>query len=64
MGHTETSDRKKDHIEMAFESVVANQDNRFYYEPLFSAHPKGDLEKVFFAGNLVLKKIINFQLRL
>ncbi len=50
MGHTETSDRKKDHIEMAFESVVANQDNRFYYEPLFSAHPKGDLEKVLFAG--------------
>ncbi len=50
MGHTQTSDRKKDHIELAFESVVANQDNRFYYEPLFSAHPKGELEKVLFAG--------------
>ncbi len=50
MGHTQTSDRKKDHIELAFESVVANQDQRFYYEPLFSGHPKGDLEPVTFAG--------------
>ena len=50
MGHTQTSDRKKDHIELAFESVVANQDQRFYYEPLFSGHPQGDLEPVTFAG--------------
>mgnify|MGYP003706655671 CR=1 FL=1 len=50
MGHTQTSDRKKDHIDLAFESVVANQDHRFYYEPLFSGHPTGELEKVNFAG--------------
>lgn len=50
MGHTQTSDRKKDHIELAFESVVVNQDQRFYYEPLFSGHPQGDLEPVTFAG--------------
>jgi isopentenyl-diphosphate delta-isomerase len=33
--------RKKDHIELAFASqVVAGElDNRFYYEPLLSAHP-------------------------
>lgn len=50
MGHTQTSDRKKDHIELAFESVVANQDQRFYYEPLFSGHPQGGLKPVQFAG--------------
>jgi isopentenyl-diphosphate delta-isomerase len=50
LGHTQTSDRKKDHIELAFESVVANQDHRFYYEPLFSGHPQGGLKPVQFAG--------------
>ena len=50
MGHTETSHRKKDHIELAFESVVANQDQRFHYEPLFSGHPQGGLAPVQFAG--------------
>lgn len=50
MGHTQTSDRKKDHIELAFESVVYNQDSRFYYEPLFSGHPNGELTPVSFAG--------------
>jgi len=35
------SSRKKDHIELAFESQIASTDldNRFYYEPLFAAHP-------------------------
>lgn len=34
--------RKQDHIEMAFESQVVQQelDSRFYYEPLLNAHPK------------------------
>lgn len=32
--------RKRDHIELAFRSQVANVDSRFYYEPLFSAHPE------------------------
>ena len=50
MGHTQTSDRKKDHIELAFESAVANQDERFYYEPLFSGHPQERLKPVKFAG--------------
>lgn len=38
----QTSDRKKDHIDLAFESKVAapELDQRFYYEPLLSAHPR------------------------
>jgi len=34
-------DRKKDHIELAFQSQVAvhSLDQRFYYEPLLAAHP-------------------------
>jgi isopentenyl-diphosphate Delta-isomerase len=32
-------DRKRDHIELAFASRTPNLDGRFYYEPLFSAHP-------------------------
>jgi isopentenyl-diphosphate delta-isomerase len=35
----ETSNRKTDHIELAFASQVAQFDTRFYYEPLLSAHP-------------------------
>lgn len=40
MGHTKTSERKKDHIELAFNSVELEKDTRFYYEPLFTPHPK------------------------
>jgi len=38
------AERKKDHIELAFKSQVASGelDNRFYYEPLLTAHPKRD----------------------
>lgn len=37
----ELSNRKKDHIELAFESQVHRQDSdRFYYEPLLSGHPR------------------------
>ncbi len=41
------SSRKEDHIDMAFQSAVASmqQDNRFNYEPMLSAHPK-DAEKM------------------
>jgi len=35
----ETSNRKTDHIELAFASQVAQLDKRFFYEPLLSAHP-------------------------
>lgn len=33
------SERKKDHIELAFKSQVTTTDERFYYEPLLTAHP-------------------------
>lgn len=38
-----SAERKKDHIQLAFDSVVqaAQSDNRFYYEPLLAAHPEG-----------------------
>lgn len=39
--------RKRDHIELAFRSQVANVDPRFYYEPLFSAHPERSSLKPF-----------------
>lgn len=37
-----TSDRKKDHIDLAFASRISSPelDPRFFYEPLLSAHPK------------------------
>lgn len=37
------SSRKKDHIQLAFESQVGlnKLDQRFFYEPMLSAHPKG-----------------------
>ncbi|MEN8120012.1 MAG: isopentenyl-diphosphate delta-isomerase [Bacteroidota bacterium] len=44
-------DRKKDHINLAFESLTKGieNDDRFYYEPLLSAHPTG-LKPVDFLG--------------
>ena len=50
MGHTKTSERKKDHIELAFQSIVKAQDNRFFYEPLFNGHPDTDLAPTPFLG--------------
>ena len=45
-------DRKKDHIELAFQSQVGapQQDNRFFYEPFLSAHPSGDPHPMEFLG--------------
>ena len=39
------ANRKRDHIELALKSQVSTLDPRFYYEPLFAAHPeKGSLQ--------------------
>lgn len=40
------TDRKRDHIDLAFRSHMENAlaDRRFYYEPLLSAHPEKELE--------------------
>ncbi|MBE0653351.1 MAG: type 2 isopentenyl-diphosphate Delta-isomerase [Bacteroidales bacterium] len=37
--------RKKDHIELAFESQIFKEeiDRRFFYEPMLKPHPSGDL---------------------
>ncbi len=34
------TNRKRDHIELALKSQVSTLDPRFYYEPLFAAHPE------------------------
>jgi isopentenyl-diphosphate delta-isomerase len=46
------ADRKKDHIELAFRSQMENalMDERFYYEPLLSAHPKEEDPSFTFLG--------------
>lgn len=47
------SERKRDHIELAFRSQVerAALDDRFYYEPIMAAHPGPDtLPKISFLG--------------
>jgi len=38
-----TSNRKADHIDLAFLSQVVGTDNRFYYEPVLRPHPEGNL---------------------
>ena len=50
---TNAESRKKDHIELAFQSQVGlnELDHRFYYEPLLAAHPKqGSLAPFTFLG--------------
>ena len=43
---TALTDRKRDHIDLAFRSDMANkgQDDRFYYEPMLAGHPAHDLD--------------------
>lgn len=47
-----SASRKQDHIELAFESVVnaAQNDTRFQYEPLLSAHPSSEELPTSFLG--------------
>jgi isopentenyl-diphosphate delta-isomerase len=46
------TDRKKDHIELAFRSQMKDAliDERFYYEPMLSSHPKEDDTSFTFLG--------------
>lgn len=46
------SERKHDHISLAFKSqmIQSELDDRFFYEPLLSAHPSGSLEPTKFLG--------------
>ncbi len=55
MSDPNSSSRKKDHIELAFESQTdaMRNDRRFYYEPLLSGHaPETDLSKTFLGKRL------------
>lgn len=47
-------DRKKDHIELAFDSqtLVSDLDQRFFYEPLLSGHPVDAIPSFPFAGKV------------
>ena len=42
--------RKASHIELTFKSQVEKLDDRFYYEPMLSGHPSGDLPQIDFCG--------------
>ena len=46
---SQASSRKQDHIDLAFKSRVGNDqiDNRFYYEPILSPHPNGEMTMPF-----------------
>ncbi len=48
-------DRKKDHIDLAFESqtLAKDIDTRFVYEPMLSAHPSNAIPAAAFAGKLL-----------
>ncbi len=46
----QTSSRKSDHIELAFQSKTTLNDPRFYYEPLLAAHPNNSEKKYSFAS--------------
>jgi isopentenyl-diphosphate delta-isomerase len=48
-------DRKLDHIQLAFDSKtgIAEQDRRFIYEPMLSAHPNGQNEPFLFLGKMI-----------
>ncbi|CAN5301875.1 type 2 isopentenyl-diphosphate Delta-isomerase [soil metagenome] len=50
--HEPLKDRKKDHIQLAFESQTGAKDldERFYYEPMLSAHADEPLAPVRFLG--------------
>jgi isopentenyl-diphosphate Delta-isomerase len=47
--------RKRDHIDLAFRSQIGATDSRFYYEPLFSAHPDSNTLKPFVFLNKTFK---------
>ena len=49
-------DRKKDHINLAFESQIPAKDidQRFYYEPMLSAHPVNVIPETDFLGKKML----------
>jgi len=52
---SDLSNRKQDHIELAFKADMANQgpDDRFYYEPLLAGHPSNAPQNISFLGKTI-----------
>lgn len=48
-----TSNRKANHIDLAFKSQVSQIDSRFNYEPLLSAHPQDAMPEIPFLGKVM-----------
>ncbi len=42
-GDKEINQRKKDHLDLAFQSQISHADDRFYFEPALAGHPKKSL---------------------
>lgn len=54
-GHDcQMTDRKKDHIDLAFQARTGLEeiDRRFYYEPMLSKHPRGEMQPFQFLGKI------------
>ncbi len=53
-----SEERKKDHIELAFQSqnTIAEIDSRFYYEPILAGHPPSEFK----VGTSLLGKVFDF----
>lgn len=50
MGHKDISQRKTDHIDLAFAAQSIQHDNRFNYEPMLAPHPDRTIPPLHFAG--------------
>lgn len=48
-----TSNRKADHIDLAFKSQVDQNDQRFFYEPMLAAHPNNQDLEIPFLGRIL-----------
>lgn len=48
-----TSERKANHIDLAFKSQIKHTDTRFNYEPMLSAHPEIKEQKIPFLGKVM-----------
>ncbi len=55
LGDMDNMDRKSDHINLAIQSqtTVNRLDGRFFYEPMISAFPDGEMEPISFAGKKI-----------
>lgn len=55
MSNSGISSRKQDHIQLAFDSQLKNVDERFYYEPMLSAHPGDGVIPIAVIANIPMR---------